>query len=132
MCRFCKDGEWQVVTVDDFLPVDRGNGELVFGHATRNQLWVSVIEKAYAKLHGSYGALHPGGEDAEALEELTGAPCESVDLEETQDLVGFVCLSTVFLLSWGVIPFHLAVVSISTIGCGRFGRNSSVSIILSF
>lgn len=42
---------------------------------------VSIIEKAYAKLHGSYAAI-VAGQSFNALFDLTGAPCESISLEK--------------------------------------------------
>ncbi|CAL1138268.1 unnamed protein product, partial [Cladocopium goreaui] len=81
------DGRWEEVVVDDQLPcVDmmRSDGtQLAFSRAKDGQLWVPILEKAYAKAHGSYRAIS-GGSVAEALLDLTGAATETLHLEDFQ------------------------------------------------
>ena len=76
--RLCKNGEWVTVTVDDFFPC-YPDGEPVFAKCHGNELWVLLLEKAYAKLHGNYYLLR-GGFVNEALLDLTGCPCVSYDI----------------------------------------------------
>jgi len=74
--KICKNGEWVVVTVDDYIPC-RYNGGPIFSRGAGNELWVMLIEKAYAKLHGNYHALS-GGFTAHAMIDLSGCPTEHV------------------------------------------------------
>lgn len=52
-------GEWINVTVDDFFPCYY-NGQPMFTRGQPDEIWVMLLEKAYAKLLGSYDALKQG------------------------------------------------------------------------
>ena len=66
-----KEGRWRRVTIDDRLPCDADGSLLYARSAEPTELWVSLLEKAYAKAHGSYEALISGFSDY-ALRDLTG------------------------------------------------------------
>ncbi|GFY99001.1 calpain-type cysteine protease family [Actinidia rufa] len=81
--RFCIQGEWVPVVVDDWIPCE-SPGKPAFATSKKvNELWVSLLEKAYAKLHGSYEALE-GGLVQDALVDLTGGAGEEIDMRSSQ------------------------------------------------
>ena len=72
--KICKNGEWVKVTVDDYIPCYYGGGPM-FCRAEGDELWVLLLEKAYAKLHGNYCQLRAGFV-SHGMSDLTGAPIE--------------------------------------------------------
>jgi len=76
--RLCRAGEWHCVLIDDVFPTN-GLSCLAYLKAARRSLWGPLIEKAAAKLHGSYEALN-GGSFAEAFGMLTGCPVQRIIL----------------------------------------------------
>ena len=76
--RFCKNGVWTDITVDDYFPC-RPFGNPIFSRAHGNEMWVLLLEKAYAKLHGNYYALRSGYAN-DGIIDLTGCPTSCLDL----------------------------------------------------
>ena len=68
-----------MVEIDDFFPCwkgKRGHYSSAFSKPRNNNLlWVLILEKAWAKVNGSYD-LTVGGQTYEAISCLTGAPSE--------------------------------------------------------
>jgi hypothetical protein len=78
--RLCKDGEWTPFLVDGNFPTLYGRKVFRFARCKRNDaIWVPLLEKAYAMMHGSYQAIVSGRLD-EAFYDLTGLPCERLSL----------------------------------------------------
>ena len=78
--QFFKNGRWQYVIVDSRIPFNSSAKTPLYGHcADPNEFWVPLMEKAYAKLHGTFEDLN-GGSMAESLVDLTGGASEKYNL----------------------------------------------------
>ncbi|XP_046333014.2 calpain-2 catalytic subunit-like [Haliotis rufescens] len=85
-CRMWRFGEWVDVYTDDLLPVRR-KSVFLFGAAAPSlsgELWVSLLEKALARLHGSYSVVE-GGWPSDAYLSLTGGVAETIDFANYSD-----------------------------------------------
>ena len=70
---FFIDGEFQIIIIDDYLPVNKNTKNLAFAKNKNNEIWVCLIEKAWAKLNGSYNNITNNWMH-QILEVLTGFP----------------------------------------------------------
>jgi len=76
---FWRFGKWEQVLVDDLIPTKDGSPVFTFSKDD-NEWWGALLEKAYAKIHGSYEALD-GGNLSDALVDFTGGVSELISLE---------------------------------------------------
>ena len=87
------NGEKRVVVVDDYFPYDTATSTWAFSQPSRtsdrnNEIWVLIIEKAWAKIFGSYQRIE-AGTAGEALYPLTGCPMQQFYHDEITDVDGF-------------------------------------------
>uniref|UniRef100_A0A452R1G9 Calpain 12 n=1 Tax=Ursus americanus TaxID=9643 RepID=A0A452R1G9_URSAM len=132
-------GRWVDVVVDDRLPVREGKLMFVRSHQ-RNEFWAPLLEKAYAKLHGSYEVMR-GGHMNEAFVDFTGGVGEVLYLRQDtpglfsavrhalakESLVGATALSDrgEYRTEDGLVKGHAYSVT-GTCGCCGFGTRGAV------
>jgi hypothetical protein len=58
LINFYINNKETAVIVDDYLPTK--NGRPIYAHSKQGELWVPLLEKAWAKVHGSYSRTEGG------------------------------------------------------------------------
>lgn len=70
--KLFKEGQEELIQLDDYIPVNMFTNGPVFSRSTSGlDLWVCLLEKAFAKYNGSYGAISTG-KPFEGLLDLSG------------------------------------------------------------
>ena len=77
--NICHEGIWRAVYVDDYFPCYSPSQGPCFSKSKKgeNELWVLILEKAWAKLFGNYERIE-AGLTREVLRDLTGAPTKVI------------------------------------------------------
>ena len=81
---FVKEGDWTYTVIDDKVGLDE-DGQQVFSTCKDGaEMWLPLLEKAYAKLHGCYQAID-GGSGVSALVDITGGVAYSCEMAAAQE-----------------------------------------------
>ena len=83
-CYYRINGIWKLVLVDDYLPCYGSWGlNFSFTSTNGNELWVVLLEKAWAKLNGCYAKVI-GGEANEIFDVITNTYSEKIKIKRGQ------------------------------------------------
>ena len=74
---FFIDGEYQIVYIDDYFPCLKGTNIPYFTKPNNFALWSMILEKAWAKINGSYGNSLSGW-PSDLFRAFTGFCCEDL------------------------------------------------------
>jgi len=79
------NGVWELVLVDDYFPyVGYGFKQFAFASSQGNELWVALMEKAWAKVNGCYAKIGCGGLPHEVFDVLTEAYSEQTSVSQNK------------------------------------------------
>jgi calpain-15 len=56
--QLCLEGVWTAITIDDLFPTN--NGKPAYTRSDAKEIWVMILEKAWAKAYGDYGNIEAG------------------------------------------------------------------------
>lgn len=82
-------GEPVDIVLDDYIPCFDNDQQPCFTKTKGPEIWVPIIEKAYAKLNGSYDNII-AGICSQALSSLTGAPCSNFVHKYTPNIIDLI------------------------------------------
>ena len=85
---FFINGRWKLVLVDDYFPYKTKKciiKELFFSRSFQHEIWVSLLEKAWAKLNGCFARIGCGGYCYEAFDVLTEAYTEHIFIDKNKE-----------------------------------------------
>lgn len=74
-------GYWEDVIIDDRFPFDPEKRKAAFARSNSKDIWLMLIEKAWAKVNGGYSNIE-AGYTHDALSTLTGAPTKLIKFKE--------------------------------------------------
>ena len=76
-----REGVPTEMLLDDYIPVYKSTNRPVFCKANGNEVWVMLLEKAWAKIKGSFGDINSGSPH-EVLNSFSIAPCYNFSVEQ--------------------------------------------------
>ena len=72
--NFYINGIWKMILIDDFFPTRNTSfKKFAFGYSTTKELWIPLLEKAWAKINGCYAKVTIGGLPNEVFDICTEA-----------------------------------------------------------
>ena len=74
-CKIMYKGKWKTIDLDEMIPCT--GSQPAFSKAVNQELWVVMLEKAWAKLYASYKRIEAGYPE-EGLHDLTGAHIRAI------------------------------------------------------
>ena len=85
-------GQFKILILDDYFPIIKGSNVLRFSKPVKSEIWLLLLEKAFAKLNGGYGSLFSCS-ISHVIQTFTGFPIERLyfydllDIEDLEDII---------------------------------------------